>query len=367
VYVVRSLAPPEPTVSRSGRERLKLVALALTPAAVLAAGLAAVFLWRRQPEGKQLNQLAWESSFTERGRPVPPQGPREGYWGARIGPKVADATLGWHEPRLAVPELLDVDERGLQHYRTAAGPKRQVLIIGGSVAFGAYASTIATTYFDVLGAELERLGTPADLTIVASGAWKALQEGHAVELYGNGADLIVMLNGLNDLTSGATSRKLFGQPVATRDGSQWTNEYHEHDYAQRVADYLEIMRRVGAYGRHIGRPVVVVLQPSLAERARPTGIEARLLERSLVPHESAEALQRSYQEMRDGLLSLERAGLIVFLDCSRAFDGERATTFTDLWHFSDFGQRLLGTAMAARIAPILRGLGAPGQGTPDDG
>jgi lysophospholipase L1-like esterase len=340
---------------------------ALTPAAVLAAILAGAWLWWRQPEGKQLNQLAWESSFTERGRPVPPQGPREGYWGARIGPKVADPTFGWHEPRLAVPGLLDVDDRGLQRYRTAGAPKRQVLIIGASVAFGAYASTIAATYFAVLGAELERLGTPADLTVVASGAWKALQEGHAVELYGSGADLIVMLNGLNDLTSGATSRTLFGQPVATKDGSPWTTDYHEHDYAQRVADYLEIMRRVGLFGRRSGRPVLVVLQPSLAERAHPTAIEARLLERSLVPHESAEALRRSYQALRDGLSALERDGLIAFLDCSRAFDGDRATTFTDLWHFSDFGHQLLGTAMAARIAPILRRLGAPGQGTSDEG
>jgi hypothetical protein len=113
--------------------------------------------------------------------------------------------------------------------------------------------------------------------------------------------------------------------------------------------------------------VLVVLQPSLAERAHPSAIEARLLERSLAPHESAEALRRSYQAMRDGLSALARDGLVVFLDCSRAFDGERATTFTDLWHFSDFGHRLLGTAMAARIAPILRGLGAPGQGGSDEG
>jgi hypothetical protein len=58
--------------------------------------------------------------------------------------------------------------------------------------------------------------------------------------------------------------------------------------------------------------------------------------------------------MREGLAQLERSGWLQFLDCSRAFDGERATTFTDLWHFSDFGHRILGTAMAARITTILR-------------
>ena len=79
--------------------------------------------------------------------------------------------------------MLDIDERGLQYYRTTVSPKRHVLVIGGSVAFGAYASSIATTYFNVLGTELERLGTPADLTIVAAGAWKATQEGRAHQRY----------------------------------------------------------------------------------------------------------------------------------------------------------------------------------------
>jgi len=347
----------------SGRERLKLVLFALAPAVALAGILAAALLWWRRPQGKELNQLAWESSYTERGEQVPPRGPREGYWGARIGPKIKDPTLGWHEPQLVEPGLLDVDDKGLQHYRTAAPAKRHVLIIGGSVAFGAYASSIATTYFHVLGAELERLGTPADLTIVAAGAWKALQEGRAVELYESslGPDVIVLLNGLNDLTVGATSRRLYGQRTDTKDGSEWTLEYHEHDYGERITDYLEIMRRVGSFARRNGRVALVVLQPSLAERAQRTPIEERLLQASVVRLESAAALQRSYQAMREGLAALEQSGWLKFLDCSRVFDGERATTFTDLWHFSDFGHRLLGTAMAAAIAPILRGTASSGE------
>lgn len=330
--------------------------LALTPALVLAGALAVAYRWWRPTQGKALNQMAWEMSFTERGLPVPPDGPRGGYWGVRIGPKIADPKTGWHEPRVFDPGKLDIDEQGLQRYRTDASPKRYVLIIGGSVAFGAYASSIAATYFHVLGTELERLGTPADITIVASGAWKSLQEGHALEQYGSSPtpDLIVFLNGLNDLTSGATSQTLFGQPTATRDGSPWTPEYHAHDYGQRVADYLEIMRRVGIFAKNHGTRALIVLQPSLAERARPTAVEARLLEGSLVPHESAAALQRSYQAMREGLANFERSGLIHFLDCSRVFDVDRATTFADLWHFSDAGQRLLGAAMAVEVADILR-------------
>ena len=231
-----------------------------------------------------------------------------------------------------------------------------MLIIGASVAAGAYASSIATTYFDVLGRELERLGTPADLTIIAAGAWKATQEARALQMYEPSLrpDLVVFMNGLNDLTVGARARRLFGQYTPTRDGSPWVEDYHEHDYAERVAEYLEIMRRVGLYARYFDVPTLIVLQPSLLERAHPTAIEEKLLVPSLRPHVSAAALQESYQAMRDGLAKLERPGTLEFLDCSRVFDGERATTFADLWHFSDFGHRLLGVAMAERMAPILR-------------
>jgi lysophospholipase L1-like esterase len=346
--------PPAPTSFR-----LKLVVLALTPAVVLAAMLVAAFSWwRGGAKGKALNQLAWERSFTERDQAVPPSGPRDGYWGARLGSKVPDPKLYWREPPVHQPALLDIDDSGMQHRRTGMSPKRRVLIIGGSVAMGAYASSIATTYFNVLGAELERLGTPADITIVASGAWKALQEGVAVEQYGDSLapDVVVLLNGLNDLTVGSTARRLFGQETPTRDGSAWTTEYHEHDYDARVQVYLEIMRRVGSFVRRHGRVALVVLQPSLAERATRTSIEDRLLAASTVPLGPSDALRRSYQEMRDGLAELARQGWLHFLDCSRLFDGERATTFADLWHFSDFGHRLLGDAMAAEIAPVLRAL-----------
>ncbi len=346
------------------RQRLKLVVFALTPALVLAAVLTVAWRWWRGPEGKELNQLAWESSYTERGEPVPAGGPRGGYWGTRIGPKISDDALGWHEPKTVEPGLLEIDKGGLQYYRATASPKRQVLIIGGSVAFGAYASAIATTYFHVLGTELERLGSPADLMIVAAGAWKATQEGRALTMYGPSLrpDLIVFLNGLNDLTVGARSRALFGAETPTRDGSPWTTEYHDHDYEQRVADYLEIMRRVGLFARREGTSALIVLQPSLLERAHLTPNEEQLLTPSLRAHASAAALRESYQAIRIGLAALERSGTLQFLDCSRVFDGERATTFADLWHFSDFGHRLLGLAMAERIAPILRA--GPPAGTP---
>ena len=339
------------------RQRLKLAVFALTPALVLAAVLTVAWRWWRAPEGKALNALAWESSYTERGQSVPEGGPRGGYWGARIGPKVRDEKLGWREPKTSDPGRLAIEERGLQYYRTTASPKRQVMIIGGSVAFGAYASSIATTYFNVLGAELERLGTPADLAIVAAGAWKAGQEARALVMYEPTIrpDLVVFVNGLNDLTVGSRASTVFGEKTPTRDGSPWTEGYHEHDYDERVANYLAVIRSVGAYARSVGvSPPLIVLQPSLVERAHRTAIEERLLAISLLPHASAAVLQQSYRAMRNGLAEMERSGLLYFLDCSSVFDTERATTFADLWHFSDFGHRLLGMAMAERMSVAVQ-------------
>jgi len=354
------------------RHEVKLAALSAVPAVLVAVACLAAFGWYRRRQdpielGKALNQRAWESSFEERGLPVPASGPRDGYWGSRLGPKVADPSVGWHEGSILVPDLLDVDARGFQHYVSPAERKSRVVVFGGSVAFGGYASAISATYFHVLGTELERLSTPADITIVAGGAWKAIQEADALYAYGAQLepDLIVFLDGLNDLTNGATSRTLFGQRTATSDGSEWTPQYHAHDYEQRVADYLTIIGRAAELSARRGGKMLVVLQPSLAERTHRTRIEETLLRGSLVPHASAEALTRSYQTMREGLRARAASGTFRFLDCSRIFDQERATTFSDLWHFSDIGHEILGKTMAREIATMLQN--PDGRTKPDPG
>ena len=92
--------------------------------------------------GKELNRVAWEASFTERGLPVPPGGPRDGLWGSRIPRWVRHPEIGWHEPEVHLPGLVEEDALGLQHVR-AEGAAASVMILGGSVAWGAYASTLA--------------------------------------------------------------------------------------------------------------------------------------------------------------------------------------------------------------------------------
>jgi hypothetical protein len=308
--------------------------------------------------GQELNRLAWEASFTERGQPVPKSGPREGYWGRRIGASQPDPdpAIRWVPRAVFFRDLVEIDEDGYQKCLSPAAKKANIVILGASVGFGASASSIATTYFMVLGKELDALGTPADIVVVATGAWKSSQELAALKRYGkeHRPDLIVFLDGLNDLTNGATAAALFGEETETPDGSPWHHTYHSHDYEDRVKGYLSNMRQAADIAGRLNSKLLIVLQPSLAEKKDRSRIEEQLLRGSLQPHSSAQALEQSYEQMRQGLSELARSGKAHFLDCSRTFDEEKATTFSDLWHFSDCGHKVLGQAMAREIAPLLK-------------
>jgi len=327
--------------------------------ALAAAGISLAY-WRTEEthargRGKNLNRTGWESSYLERGLAVPATGPRAGYWGSRIGKTVRHPTMGWLEPPTSVPDLLDIGPNGFQRYSSTAEGAQKLTILGASVAFAGYASSIDRTYFSVLGRELERQGAPAEITVVAAGAWKSVQELAALREWGTelGSDVIVLLDGLNDLSNGATSATLYGERIQPADGKEWSLFYHTHDYEQRVSDYLKNMEKAADLAAELRAELVIVLQPSLVEREGKSPVEASLLEATLQAHTSAEALTAAYEAMRRGLAALATKRGIHFLDCSRLFNGERATTFADLWHFSDFGNELLGQAIAREVAPIL--------------
>jgi lysophospholipase L1-like esterase len=57
--------------------------------------------------------------------------------------------------------------------------------------------------------------------------------------------------------------------------------------------------------------------------------------------------------MKTGLEALAQADGVSFVDCSGVFDAERATTFTDLWHFPDPGHALLADRLAPALLEIL--------------
>jgi hypothetical protein len=99
--------------------------------------------------------------------------------------------------------------------------------------------------------------------------------------------------------------------------------------------------------------LLIVLQPSLAEKAHRTEMEETILRESLRPHASGQALNAAYERMRRELTELAAHDHVAFLDASRLFDDQTATTFTDMWHFSDVGHQKLGQAIARGIQPLL--------------
>lgn len=319
----------------------------------------AYFAWEpyisdRVIEGRSINQHAWEASYSERNLLIPLGGPREGYWGSRIGKKIRHPELGWKEPALNFPDVLVVDSNGHQHYRKQ-DEKLRILIFGGSVAFGANASNISKTYFNVIGGTLDQQSPGVSITVIAAGAWKSSQEVKATALYIERyqPDWVIYLNGLNDLTNGATAKSLFGERTNTREGVEWTYDYHSHDYQARVVEYLNNMRMASKLNKSSGSKMLVVLQPALFEKYYMSEIEKTLLRRSLVPHVSVSKLIASYEAIRHGLKTLAKTGDVFFVDASRGFDSERETTFVDMWHFSDIGHQLLGTVIAENMITLI--------------
>lgn len=340
----------------------KRIVFCTIPSIVLALLVFACWWYFFPKRGSALSRDAWEKTYTERHLQVPPNGPRDGgFRGERLFPKSQHPATGWCEPPNAIPGILEIDQEGVQHLRSAGPAKFTILFLGGSVAMGTYASSTEKAYFGRLAVMLAADGKPANITVFAAGAWKAAQDAAALEHVlqsGLKPDLIVFVNGLNDLTNGARADTLFGQPVATNDGSDWTKLYHSHDYKQRVAAYLRIMQAVITIANEHNSSLLIALQPALFERQPLSTVERQLLWASLAPHESQQVLVDSYSAMRTGLAHMEDKQRVFFVDCSKLFEGERPTTFTDMWHFSDFGHEKLAEELAPQIQQAL-GLRAP--------
>lgn len=328
--------------------------------------LVAMYFYHRQTNdpierGQQINAEAWEASYLERGATPPPSGPREGYWGKRLGPNVRDERLGWYTAAVSIPGLVEIETDGTQAWLPAKPARRRLLIVGASVAFGAYASSIDKSYFAVLGRELERQGLPTEIRVFAAGAWKSTQEIAALELElsRRKPDLVVCLSGLNDLTIGGTAQTLFTQPVVLLDGTTASHDYHAGDFQDRVQLFLKNMRQAAVSCQTAGCELVVALQPSLAEQSHRTPIEEELLRGALGSRGWHQRdFDQSYASLRSGLSKMQ-GKTVHFVDYSRLFAEQTATTFSDLWHFSDYGHETLGLRLAQDVLPLLRDSRAP--------
>ena len=311
--------------------------------------------WSPIARAMDLNRAAWVSAFVERRLTPPNGGPREGYWGSRLGRKTPHPTLGWREPTLESNGYFSFDGRGLQKVSTrkALGT---VLIVGGSTAAGAYASSTQKTYFSVLSNALKTRGLPVDIVIAASGAWKSVQEAEAIRLYTPELRplVIIMLSGLNDLTNGATADDLYWSQ-RPNDGELYsTPDSHNGHFESRVAGYLRNVRVAAGVARRWEARLIVVLQPSLVERANPTPLEKKLLERALPSFGSKSDFLSSYAAMRQWLTMYAKSSGFQFLDANTDFQALSATTFTDMWHFPDPGHEILGLAMVDVVEAAIR-------------
>ncbi len=315
----------------SARKQVLFWGFTLLLPVLFAAAAWSLWQWRRVGlmAGKELNKFAWDASFRERGLSVPRGGPRDGLWGSRIPRWVRDPVLGWHEAEVHMPGLVDEDALGVQRLPTE-GAKASVLILGGSVAWGAYASTLSETYFAHLAEELRRAGTPVDVTVVAAGAWTSENELEALRLRAPGlrSDVVVFLDGLNDLTEGP-----------------------ETGENTRVLRYLDHLHEGRDIAETLGARVLIALQPVLTGKRHKTRIERRILQ--LMAKEVA-FVPTAFPRMRVGLRGLEDTQGTRFVDCSDAFSAEAATTFTDIWHFADPGHRLLSRCLAEGLVPMVR-------------
>jgi len=279
--------------------------------------------------GKGINWRAWRASYRELNLPVPPSGePRDGIWGSRLEP-LRNPVLGPILPERHLPGMLEIDQYGRQSAVSHAAPRAHLLIIGGSVAAGAYASNLNRTYFSQLAWRLEDLGWPVRITVQAAGSWVSINELKALELYGESIrpDVVIFLDGLNDITQFPERR-------------------------DRLGGYLKRLRQARDWCLARGMKVVFAPQPFLPQKKRKTTLEMIIQAEST--RGKLDPLIKDYTALRAGLQALAIPGKAYYMDCSGAFDQVPVTTFSDIWHFADPGHALLARHMAKKLAPILR-------------
>ena len=279
------------------------------------------------PAGYELRETAWESSFTERGLNAPPGGPREGLRGEGVTPlncAVSDCNF-----RKFLPGIIELNDDGLQTAGRSENPYPHILIVGGSVAWGAGASNIANTYFAILYGMLKNEYPDTKISVLAAYGSTSNTDLSSFVRKGLDAkpDVVVFINGLNDLT-------VKGQLRQTD-----------------ASDYILNMKTASRIAERNGIPTVVVRQPFPGGKKFKTDLEKRIMEFSNKDYEKV--ITPLYKHIGKVLEEMAKAGEIYYIDAAYCFGDETATTFNDQWHFSDPGHKLLAERIHAGLVPIL--------------
>jgi len=285
----------------------------------------------RNRDGLQLIARAWVATYQERHLRIPPRGPRDGVSLEKSLPR-SQKPFGSHENPMSIPGVLEVNSQGLQFAVSPPNPKARLLIVGASVAFAQYATTTDRTYFNQLSRHLMGKGHAIQILVLATRSWTSDQELAAFRNMGLSLkpDFVLFLDGLNDLT-----------------------QYSQLPEQERVANYLQRMRtaRDLAMANHI--QVIFCPQPFLPQKKVKSPLEEAILRVYAGPFQSIGSLIADNQAMRQGLREMTVPNKVWVMDCSGVFDDETYTTFTDIWHFTDVGQAILGEFMAKKLAPFL--------------
>lgn len=285
--------------------------------------------------GKTLARDAWDESFTQLGSVPPSDGPRDGFMGVRANPKNVDCGyLLICERDQFIEGLVDIKDNGLEYAGTPEDGGFSVLIVGGSVAWGAYSSSIESTYFTLLQKALEQQYENLSITVLARGGARSDDDLAAYVLRGKeiDPDLVVFLNGLNDIYIPSHEGLLLD-----------TRKYVRNtEMARRIAEER-------------GVPFVVVLQPFIHGKEQKSKFEKAILVRvSTAGYPDEDEVETARLTMREGLQGIvEKNSSADFVDCSTAFDSESMSIFSDHWHFSDRGHQLLADCMEQGLVPVV--------------
>lgn len=279
-----------------------------------------------QPSGNKLRLKAWEASFTERGLKVPESGPRDGKTGDRISKNRCMVTR-CTQPK-NIPGVIEIDELGFQNAGGSEEASPNILIIGGSVAWGAAASDIDNTYFYRLYELLKDNYPDVGIRVLAGAGSTSNKDLYAFVNEGidRKPDIVIFLNALNDIT------------------------VHESDI-RSAGNYVLNMRTAAKIAQRNGIDMVVVRQPFPGTKTSKTDLEIRILELSRENYE--ENMNSVYKYIGVGLEKIGKQEGVYYIDAGGCFDEETVTTFSDQWHFSDPGQQLFAECIYTDLLLIL--------------